>query len=87
MTNITRDNVFDALVQAVQEVLAAETTVSGDDSFIETYGMDSLDAREVLIEVEDVLHIIIDEKRLIPVRTVNEFVDVVYAQIHEKQTK
>lgn len=82
-----KNKIFDALASAVQEVLAVDTTVSHDDLFIETYGMDSLDAVEVVIEVEEALDASIDEDRLAHVRTVNDFVEAVYAQLHENPKK
>lgn len=82
-----KDKIFDAIALAVQEVLTVDTTVSRDDLFIETYGMDSLDAIEVVIEVEEALDVSINEDRLAHVRTVNDFVEAVYAQLHDNPKK
>jgi acyl carrier protein len=84
MTDHTKDEIFAALSTALGEIMGIEETVAQDAHFVTTLGLDSLDALELVVRVEELLNVSINEDALSDVQTVGDFVDNVYNQIHEQ---
>lgn len=85
----TKDQIFDALVVGLQETIGIECPVSKDAHFVNTLGLDSLDAMELVIAVEDELDLgatMIDTDKLATAQTVQDFVDLVYEQLNGTPT-
>lgn len=85
----TKDQIFDALVIGLQETIGVECPVSKDAHFVHTLGLDSLDAIELVMAVEDELDlgaVMIDSDGLAAAQTVQDFVDLVYAQLNGTPT-
>lgn len=74
------------VLKRVTELLAQnleidEATLNPQTKLIEDLGADSLDAAELITALEDEYSIIVDEKELVCIKTIQDIVDLIEARI------
>jgi acyl carrier protein len=80
-----KENVYNKVVEILQEVLGLEADeVNADSRFIEDLGAESLDMAQFVMSLEDEFQKSIDDEQITDIKTVQDAVDFIQTQFAEQ---
>ena len=80
-----KEEIYEKVVEILQDVLnLGDTEVTPESRFIEDLGAESLDMAQFVMSLEDEFEKSIDDEQLSEIRTVEDAVDYIQAQLAEQ---
>ncbi len=77
---------YEKLVKNIVEVLHVDAAeLKPETTFVEDLGADSLDLYQILIGMEEELHITVDDEEVVRVRTIDDAMKILTAQAKSKK--